>query len=292
MKPLFRSAALTTVLMMAVVAFLNAIDAIIVRLLAGEVHAFIIAFFRALFGLICMTPWLIRRVHLTQSPYFWLHIVRGALKLASLIALFIAYQRAALPDATAIVFSLPLFVMLGAWVFLGEDVRGAQLLALAAGMIGMIIIIRPGGGGFDPFLFFALAGAILMAGIQLILKRMAEHDSADRLVAWNLLTMTILGAVLAAAVWETPTLMQFAMLFGQGIFGVANQALVTRAFHLSDASFVGPLDFMRLPAVAILSFLFFGELASAATWIGAGLIGISVVAASWSSSRAHAGKPC
>lgn len=278
MRPGAPSGAMLTVLMMVGVAFLNAMDAVIVRLLAGEVHPFIIAFFRALFGLLFVLPWIMRRMTLRASPYLWLHILRAALKLASLIALFIAYQRAALPDATAIVFSLPLFVMLGAWLFLGEAIGRAHVAALMAGLIGMLIIIRPGSGGFDPALFWALAGAVLMAVIQLMLKRMAERDDPGRLVAWNLLAMTGLGALLALAVWRTPTMAQLGLLVAQGVLGVANQALVTRAMGISDASFVGPLDFMRLPAVALLAWAIFGETASLSTWIGAALIAVSVVA--------------
>ncbi|WP_206611519.1 DMT family transporter [Falsirhodobacter deserti] len=279
------SNAVLTVLMMAVVALLNAVDAVIVRLLAGEVHAFIIAFFRALFGFLFMLPWILRRVTMGASPYFWMHFLRAALKLASLIALFIAYQRASLPDATAIVFSLPLFVMIGAWVFLGEAIGGAHVVALLAGLVGMLVIIQPGRDGFDPALFYALAGAVLTAVIQLMLKRMAAHDAADRLVAWNLFAMSILSAILAVLVWKAPTMLQLAFLLLQGVLGVANQALITKAMRISHASFVGPLDFMRLPAVALLAWACFGEVAGLSTWIGAVLIFASVVAVTQSARR-------
>ncbi|MDB6453098.1 DMT family transporter [Falsirhodobacter sp. 20TX0035] len=268
-----------TVVMMIGVAFLNALDAVIVRLLAGEVHAFVIGFFRALFGLLVLLPWIWGRVDLRASPYRWLHGVRAALKLASLIALFVAYQRASLPDATAIFFMLPLFVMLGAWLFLDERIGGPQIVALILALAGMVIVVRPGGAGFDPALLFALAAAALTASIQLMLKRMATRDTSDRLVAWNLLAMTGLGLVLALTVWTTPTPWQLVLLCAQGALGALNQTLVTRALKLSDASFVGPLDFLRLPAVALLAWALFGEVAGAATWIGAGLICLSVILA-------------
>lgn len=274
-----RAATMLTVSMMIGVAFLNALDAVIVRLLAGEVHAFVIGFFRALFGLLVLLPWIWRRVDLRASPYRLLHVVRAALKLASLIALFVAYQRASLPDATAIFFMLPLFVMLGAWLFLDERIGGAQVAALILALAGMVIVVRPGGEGFDPALLFALAAAALTASIQLMLKRMAEHDTSDRLVAWNLLAMTALGFGLALIVWKTPTPCQLMLLCVQGALGAANQTLVTKAMKLSDASFVGPLDFLRLPAVALLAWVLFGEVAGAATWIGAGLICVSVILA-------------
>jgi len=285
MRTTTQQATLITVSMMVCVAFLNALDAVIVRLLAGEVHAFIIGFFRAMFGLLVMLPWIIGRVDLRASPYRWLHVLRAALKLGSLIALFIAYQRASLPDATAIFFSLPLFVMLGAWLFLDEHIGGAQVAALLVALVGMVIVVRPGGDGFDPALLFALIAAALTASIQLMLKRMARYDTSDRLVAWNLVAMTGLGVVLAAFVWKTPTVLQLTLLLAQGALGAANQTLVTKALQLSDASFVGPLDFLRLPAVALLAWILFGEVAGAATWTGAALICISVVVATRSMGK-------
>lgn len=281
-------AALLTVVMMVGVAFLNAMDAIIVRTLAGEVHAFVIGFFRAAFGLLVMLPWIVRRVRFRASPYRALHVVRAGLKLLSLVALFIAYQHAPLPDVTAIIFSLPLFVMLGAWLVLGERLGPAKVAALLLGLCGMAVVIRPGGHGFDPMLFFALGGAALMATIQLILKRMSVRDTPDRLIAWNLVCMSALGLVLAATVWKTPTPWQFGLLLAQGALGVLNQALVTQALRMSDASFVGPLDFIRLPAVALLAWLFFDEIAAPATWIGAALIATGVVISTRNARSRHA----
>ncbi|MBW8791920.1 MAG: ABC transporter permease, partial [Rhizobium leguminosarum] len=73
---------------MVAAAFLNSLDAVIVRLLAGEVHPLTIGFFRSFFGLLVVTPWIVSRVDLKASPYRVLHVVRAGLKLASLVALF------------------------------------------------------------------------------------------------------------------------------------------------------------------------------------------------------------
>jgi drug/metabolite transporter (DMT)-like permease len=266
-----RSAWLATGFML-VVAVLNAMDAVIVRLLAGEVHAFLIGFFRSVFGLMVMLPWILRRVDLAASPYRALHVLRAGLKLASLIFFFIAYQTAPLSDVTAINFSMPIFLMLGAWAVLGEHIGPARVIAIAGGLVGMLIVIRPGAAGFDPALLWALAGAALTAVIQLMLKVMSRRDTAERLVAWNLISAAGLGALLALLVWQTPTPVQLALLFLQGALGVLNQTLVTKALSIADASFIAPLDFLRLPVVALLAFLVFGEVAALSTWVGAAII--------------------
>lgn len=274
------SGALVAAALMVAAAVLNAADAVIVRLLAGEVHPLMIGFTRAAFGLAVVLPWILTRVDLAASPYRWLHVLRAGLKLASLVAFFVAFAHAPLSDVVAINFTMPIFLTLGAWMVLGESMTLSKLLAVVAGFAGMLIVIRPGAGAINPALSFALAGAVLTAVIQLMLKRMARHDSTDRLVAWNLLTMVPLGLLAVLFVWETPTPPQLSLLALQGVLGALNMTLLTRAFALADASFLAPLDFLRLPAVAALAFVFFGEVAGASTWIGAAVIfGATLLAA-------------
>ncbi|MGO8105727.1 ABC transporter permease, partial [Rhizobium leguminosarum] len=78
---------------------------------------------------------------------------------------------------------------------LKEHVGISSLAGIVAGFIGVMIIIRPGASGFDQWLLFALAGAVLTAASQLMLRRMALRDSADRLVAWNLIATVPLGLI-------------------------------------------------------------------------------------------------
>jgi drug/metabolite transporter (DMT)-like permease len=117
-----------------------------------------------------------------------------------------------------------------------------------------------------------MIGALLTAVIQLILKGMAAKDRPDRLVAWNLIAMVPLALLLAITVWKTPTPMQLGLLAAQGALGAASQALITRAFSMAEASFLAPLDFLRLPVIAVMAYLAFGEVSDATTWIGAGII--------------------
>ena len=125
---------------------------------------------------------------------------------------------------------------------------------------------------FDPWLLFALAGAILTAASQLMLRRMAVHDTTQRLVAWNLIATVPLGVLAMLPVWVTPTGGQIALLALQGGLGALNMTLITRAFGLASASFLAPFDFLRLPVVAFFAFLLFGEVAPVETWIGAAII--------------------
>lgn len=273
---------LLAAMLMLIAAILNSVDAVIVRSLAGEVPPLVIGFYRSLFGLIVVLPWVVARVDLKASPYRVQHVVRAGLKLASLVALFVAFAHAPLADATAINFTMPVFLVLGAWIFLREKISVSSIVGVLAGFVGIIIIIRPGASAFDPWLLFALAGAILTAASQLMLRRMAVHDTTQRLVAWNLIATVPLGFLAMLPVWVTPTIGQIGLLALQGGLGALNMTLITRAFGLASASFLAPFDFLRLPVVASLAFLLFGETASADTWIGAAIIFASAMFATGS----------
>ena len=258
--------------LMVIVALLTAIDAVIVRLLANEVHPFVIAFSRSLFGLLAVMPWIIRGVDLAESPYRWLHVIRAGMKLLALVSFFVAFANAPLAEVTAITFTTPIFLTLGGWLLLRERMVLSRALALLVGFGGMLLIIQPGNGGISIALLFALAGALITAAIQLVLKHMSSHDTTDRLVAWNLLTMVPLALVPAIIFWTTPSLVQLALLIAQGLLGALNMTLVTRALSLVDVSLIAPVDFLRLPLVAALAYLMFGEIPEVSIWIGAAVI--------------------
>lgn len=264
-----RAAETSTAIMLVLAAtMLSAVDAVIVRLLARGVHPLTIAFFRALFGLITVLPWILTRIDLAGSPYRGLHLLRAAMKQTSLVAIFLAFAHAPLADAVAITFTAPIFLALGAYLMLGESLNAARVLALVAGFTGILIIVRPGAASFDPWLLSAVVGALLMAIIQLMLRQMTQHDSPDRLVAWNLVAMVPIGFVAMLPVWETPTLAQLGLMALQGGLGALNMTLMTRAFSLAEATVLAPFDYLRLPAVAAMAYLIFAEPVALTTWIG------------------------
>mgnify|MGYP001817616288 FL=1 len=260
------------IVLMMIVALLTAMDATIVRLLANQVHPFVIGFFRSLFGLLAVLPWIIHRVDLTGSPYRWLHAIRAAMKLLALVSFFVAFANAPLAEVTAISFTAPIFLTLGGWLLLRERLVISHALALLVGFGGMLLLMQPGSGSVSVALLFAVAGALITASIQLILKCMSVHDTTERLVAWNLMTMVPIAFLPAIIFWTTPTLAQFTLLIVQGLLGALNMTLVTRALSLAGVSVIAPLDFLRLPVVAALAYFMFGEIPEATTWIGAAVI--------------------
>jgi drug/metabolite transporter (DMT)-like permease len=263
----------------ALAAALAAADAAVIRLLAGEVHPFVIGFFRSVFGLAVILPLIATRPHILKSGYRFQHVSRAALKLAALVCYFVAFAAAPLADAMAIMFMTPIFLMIGAWLWLGEAFTLTKLFAAVTGFLGALVIIQPGAAGaVAPALLFALGGSALQALVQLMLKRMSDKDNTETLVAWNLIVTVPLAAVPALFFWSTPDLRQFSLLALQGVMGAINMTLMTKAFSMAEASHIAPMDFLRLPFVAVMAWVLFGEVAGFSTWIGAGVIFLSTLA--------------
>lgn len=250
-------------------AALSAVDAVIVRALDGGVHPLMITFWRALFGGLAILPIVLIRRDLLVSAYPWRqHLLRAGLKLVALACFFAAFARGPLADVTALAFTSPIFVVLGAALLLGERLGGIKLFALLLGFAGTLVVISPAGAGASIAMAFALTGAMVQAVIQLMLKSMSGRDNTITLVIWNLLLTIPLAFVLALPFFTLPDLHQLGLLALQGVLGALCMGFMTHAFHLADASVVAPVDFLRLPLVAALGFVLFGELASTGTWIG------------------------
>lgn len=258
---------------MLMVAVIGALDAVIVRFISPSVHPFIIGFTRSLFGLLAFLPWILSHPQILKSQYRFRHVLRAALKLGSLIAFFAAYASSSLADVTAIAFTTPIFVTVGAWIFLNESPRALRLAAVFIGFSGVFVVLQPGQHNtVATGLWLALLGAFLAALIQLILKPMSARDSTQTLVAWNLIVTVPLAAIPASLVWQMPSAFEWMLLALQGVMGALAMAMATRAFALADASLISPIDFLRLPLVAALAYWVFGQVADISTWIGGVMI--------------------
>ncbi|MBX2884342.1 MAG: DMT family transporter [Granulosicoccus sp.] len=269
--------------LMLVVTVLSAFDTVIVRLLTADLHPFVIVFFRSVFGLAFVLPWIVSQRGILSSHYRLLHVVRAGLKMLSLAAFFTAIALVPLADVTAIAFTTPIFLTLGAWMCLGEKLLPRRILAVVIGFCGVLFILQPSQSNWSTPLLFALAGAVLTAIIQLMLKVMSAHDSTQTLVAWNLVVTVPMAAIPLLWFWNAPSHEQILLLVLQGAIGACNMAAMTRAMALAQASYIAPLDFLRLPAVALLGYVFFAEIPGNATVIGAIVIFLStLLLAEWS----------
>nr|CAD6616961.1 EamA/RhaT family transporter [Rhizobium sp. Khangiran2] len=269
-------------------AVLAASDAIIVRALDGAVHPFVIAFFRALFGVAVVLPFIVFRPQVLRSTYsLGQHAVRAVFKLFAMVAFFAAFSIGPLADVTAIAFMSPIFVVLGAAVLLKERPGLSMAVAVLVGFCGAMVIVGPSPNGFSLAVGLALLGALLQAAIQLILKSMSRGDATSTLVVWNLLLTVPIALLLAVPFFDMPGNRELALLAIQGIVGTSCMGLMMHAMSLAPASIVAPVDFLRLPLVAFGGAALFNETVALTTVVGAILICLAALMAARSRGVKH-----
>ena len=248
----------------------------VVRHMSAGLHPFEIAFFRSFFGLLILAPWLMRSgLGVLRTKRLGLYTLRCALGVATMLMWFTAISMVPLADAVALGFTSPLFVILGAALFLGEVVRGRRLGATLCGFAGALIILRPGGGVLDPGAVLVLLSAVTLAGANLSVKELSRTEPVQAIVTYMVIFMVPLTFIPALLVWQTPTPAQLAELLGLAAVATLGNYAMTRAVAVADASAVMPYDYARLPFAALIGFFVFGETSDAATWIGAGVIAVA-----------------
>ena len=228
-------------------------------------------FLRYLFGLLVILPWVWRdgwRAYMpvNMAGQFW----RGGVHTLGLVLWFTALPKIPLADMTAIGFTGPIFIMLGAAWFLGEPMRKDRWIAAIIGFAGVLVVVLPkmsGEGGW--FNLVMLASSPVFAASFLITKALTRYEKPGVIVLWQALTVSVLSLPMALPHWQMPTLMQWLGFAATGVLGTLAHYCLTRAFALSDISATQSLRFLDLVWASILGWLVFGDVPSQWTWAGA-----------------------
>ncbi len=244
-----------------------------IRYVTAELHPFEAAFFRSLFGLAFMLPWLWRTGF--RGLYTGRHMlygVRGLLSCLATLTFFSALALLPLAEVIALSFTAPLIAAAGAVLILGEMVRLRRGTAIVIGFLGVLIMLRPGVEALSPGAILALTAALCMAASMLCIKVLSRTEPIEAIVIYMLVYLTPLSLIAALFVWETPAPELWPWLIAMGGLGTAGHLCMTRAFATAETTVVLPFDYLRLPFVALIGFAFFAEVPGILTWVGAGVI--------------------
>lgn len=247
--------------------------AIAIRYASASVATNQIAFFRNFFGLLALLPFLlVRGGPLPRTRHMHLYLVRTLIGLASMLCGFWAIGHLPLAQAISLSYSTPLFVTVLAVLWLGEKVRLRRWLAVAAGFLGVTIILRPGSASFSPGLLVALAAAMISAVVAIQIKQLSRTDPPDTVVFYTYVLWVPMSLLTALPNWSWPQGGTWVWLVLTGVFGTGGQLFWTRALKLGEVSALQPISFMQLPLVAALGGWLFGESLDRHTVAGALII--------------------
>ncbi len=247
-----------------------------VRFLAPYLPAAESALLRNLIAVGLMIPWALSVGWQGMKPKRYdFHFMRGAFNGGGMILWFWGLGLMPIADAVALHYTLPLFALLLAVIFLGERVGIRRVAAMAVGFGGALIIIRPGFAEVSLATGAVLGSAALYAATIVVMRSQSRTDTPMIIMFWSYVFMGLVAVIPAALVWVTPPAAAWPWLLFLACGGWLAHYCLTKALVTIDAKTAAPIDYLRLPIVAIAAYPLFGEFPDALTWTGAAIIATS-----------------
>lgn len=207
-------------------------------------------------------------------PRRWaLHLLRGVLGMVMIGCFVFALRDLPLSTAYSIYFVAPLLIAALSVPLLGERVGPRRWVAIGIGLLGVVVVLRPGVEGFisiPGLMVLAAATAYAIAAITVSL--LTRTDTSQSMVVWFLVIMAIGAGLLAWPDWVPLRFADVPLVAGMGLAGALGQIALTRAFQLGEASMIAPLEYTGLVWVIGWDLLFWQQLPDAWTWAGAAII--------------------
>jgi len=255
------------------------LTAMLVMAVAGReatrtLHVFQIMEMRSVLGFVLLWP----LVHASgglaamRTERLGRHVARNTVHYAAQFGWFLALTMIPIAQVVAIEFTMPIWTALLAVAFLGERLGAARIVAVALGLVGVAVIVRPGLEHVDPGQLIALAAAVGFAISIILVKSLTATESAVSIIFWMLVVQSAIGVVPAALVWRTPTAPVWPWIGVIALCGTYSHYCMTQALRHADAMMIVPMDFLRVPLTALAGWLVYDERIDVFTVMGAGLI--------------------
>lgn len=254
--------------------FIGTLNDVIARFLGDRLHAVEIAFFRFLFSvLVIVYPMLKSKDNLFKSTMRGYHLMRGILGAIALGLCCYSVNIMPLAENTTILFSEALFMLPLAAIFLKEKVSLSAIIATLIGFSGLIIMFKPSADNLNIKALVPTFAALLFAIMNIMIKKMidARENSWTMLFYFGLYT-TIISGIIVPFYWITPNLRELVLILFLGIGANLIQLFIFLAYRATTASNISPVRYTELPFAILFGFIFFGQIPSYMTLLGALLI--------------------
>lgn len=267
-ESLWRSAALLTAS-----GLLFAAMGVLIRTASAEVNNETIVFLRNLTGFLLFLPlllWRGVRPFTTRRP--GLHLFRALVGLAAMYCFFFAIAHIPLAEAMLFTYAAPVFVPLVSRLWLGEPLHARTLLAVGIGLVGVLLVLKPGADLFRPLSLVGLAACVLAAIAFVSVRHLTETEPAVRVVFWFATISTLVSAVPMAWAWEGLSGYNLGLLIGVGLLATASQLVMSEGYRLAPAGKASPFGYSAIVFSALFAWLLWDERIDALAATGAGLV--------------------
>jgi drug/metabolite transporter (DMT)-like permease len=265
----------------------------LMRRLSQQLDPMQTQFLRYLCGFLVMLPVMLPAGFAAYRPKRIAgQFARGAVHTVGLVLWFLALPRIPLADMTAIGFTGPLFIMIGAALFLREPMHWDRWLATAIGFAGVLIVVGPklglgthgSSGPTGQYHLLMLASAPVFAASFLITKVLTRSETAGTIVVWQAISVTLFSLPMAWWVWQAPSAWQWLGFVVCGMLGSGGHYCLTRSFRVADISSTQSVKFLDLVWSSFLGWLMFADVPTQTTLLGGVVISASTL---WVARREH-----
>lgn len=224
-------------------------------------------------SLLILAPFVIRAgLRSFQTTNLKLQLFRNVSHFSATIGWYTAVTLLPLAEVFAIEFTTPVWVAVLAVLFLGEKMNVGRVVALVLGIAGILVILRPGFNDVGPGTWIMVATAFGFAIANACTKGLTRTDSVLTVLLWMSMLQGLMAVVGASFDWTAPTVDEIPWLIVIGVTGLGAHYSLAKALTLADVSLVNPVDFLRLPLIAVVGFLAYGEGVDVLVLVGAGII--------------------
>ena len=259
------------------------------REMSAELTAVQTAFVRSVTCLSVLVPVVaIIGFHRVRTARFRLHVVRNLIHFGAQSSWLYGVAVLPLAEVFAIEFTAPIWTALLACLFLGERLSPARIAAIVLGFGGILVILQPGAEAVRPAALIVLLAAIGFATTFVFTRYMSVTETPLTVIFYMNLVQLPVGLVLSLPDWTLPSSAMIPWIALIGVSGLGSHFCFAHAFRLADATVVTPLDFLRLPLIAAVGFLFYDEGVDLAILIGGATIFSGNLINIWNERKAAA----
>ncbi|HPR56200.1 MAG TPA: DMT family transporter [Deltaproteobacteria bacterium] len=247
----------------------------------------VVVFFRNVLVLVFLMPIFAARRSLpvVTSGKMHLHVLRALAGLVSMYCYFYSLAHMKLAEAVLLSYTSPLIIPVIAFIWLHEPLGRRVRAAVAIGFAGVLLILKPGLGIFQPIALLALTAALFASLAMVTIRRMSETERPETIVFSYTLLSTFISAVPLFWAWQTPSRGALVILLFLGLVAMAGQLLMTKGYSLAPAAQVGPFVYCSVVFASVIGWVFWGESVDALSIGGSALVVLAGVIAARAGSR-------
>ena len=264
---------LLAILLFVTATFFGSLMGVFMRLAQSDINVFTASFLRFGIGFVIILPYLFySKFNVYKTNNIKLHFIRGIINVPTMYVGFAALMLIPLEQIQALHFVVPLIVTFLAVFFFKEKIRFVRISALIIGLIGMLVMLRPGIIEMNIGVYMVLFSSLVWSFIIIITKFLSKNDSPITILTYQYSLVTFFSFFIVIFFWEMPSSIIFLYTFLAALSGTVLHLALIYSYKLVDLTLIQPFTFLSLIWASLLGYYIFGEEPDIFTWLGAIII--------------------